>query len=149
MNSEKKDGDRRYNPQIEKMILKLKNLESFMFADYDIDLNSILANCDYLITDYSGVAFDFLYLKKPIILYVPDYEEFLYKNGFNLNVVEKKISKIAKNIEDLISLIKSNKIDIIEIETSYNMSKIKDEVFPIKNKGIENIIKKLEVSKNK
>ena len=37
-----------------------------MFADYDIDLNSILANCDYLITDYSGVAFDFLYLKNQL-----------------------------------------------------------------------------------
>ena len=81
MNSEKKDGDRRYNPEIETMIQKLQNLDSFIFVDYDTDLNSILIKCDYLITDYSGVVFDFLYLKKPIILYVPDYEEFLIKNG--------------------------------------------------------------------
>ena len=87
MNSEKKDGDRRYNPEIEKMISKLKNLESFIFAEYDTDLNSILLKCDYLITDYSGVVFDYLYLNKPIVLYVPDYEEFLSKNGFNLNIV--------------------------------------------------------------
>lgn len=144
MNSEKIDGDRRYNPEIEKMISKIKNLQCFIFVDYDIDLNSILTKCDYLITDYSGVAFDFLYLKKPIILYVPDYEEFLSNIGFNLNIVEKKISNVVKNLQGLVDLIKSNKIDNIEIETFNKMSKVKDEVFPIKNNGIANIIKKLE-----
>ena len=144
MNSEKKDGDRRYNPEIEKMILKLQDLESFMFADYDTDLNSILIKCDYLITDYSGVVFDFLYLKRPIILYVPDYEEFLTKNGFSLNIVEKKISKIANNIDDLINLIETNANNNIEKEIMNNMSIIKKEVFPKINKGIENIIIKLK-----
>ena len=41
MNSEKKDGDRRYNPKIEKMINFLKEKDSVIFADYDLDLNSI------------------------------------------------------------------------------------------------------------
>ncbi len=144
MNSEKKDGDRRYNPEIEKMILKLQDLDSFMFADYNTDLNSILVKCDYLITDYSGVVFDFLYLKKPIILYVPDYEEFLIKNGFNLNIVEKKISKVVKKIDDLINIIESNNDDIIEKDIMNNMSEIRKQVFPDKNKGIENIILKLK-----
>ena len=85
MNSEKTDGDRRYNPEIEKIIKKLDTYKSFIFADYDIDLNSILNKCDYLISDYSGVIFDFLYLNKQIILYVPDYKDFLLNNGFELN----------------------------------------------------------------
>ena len=55
MNSEKTDGDRRYNPEIEKIIKKLDTYKSFIFADYDIDLNSILNKCDYLISDYSGL----------------------------------------------------------------------------------------------
>jgi CDP-glycerol glycerophosphotransferase (TagB/SpsB family) len=144
MNSEKKDGDRRYNPEIEKMILKLQDLDSFMFADYDTDLNSILIKCDYLITDYSGVVFDFLYLKKPIILYIPDYDDFLIKNGFNLNIVEKKISKVVKKIDDLINLIESNDNNIIERGVMNNMSEMRKRVFPDKNKGIENIILKLK-----
>ena len=144
MNSEKKDGDRRYNPEIEKMILKLQDLDSFMFADYDTDLNSILIKCDYLITDYSGVVFDFLYLKKPIILYIPDYDDFSIKNGFNLNIVEKKISKVAKKIDDLINLIESNDNNIIERGVMNNMSEMRKRVFPDKNKGIENIILKLK-----
>tara|TARA_X000000950_G_scaffold289548_1_gene415433 strand:+ start:334 stop:684 length:351 start_codon:yes stop_codon:yes gene_type:complete len=115
-----------------------------MFADYNTDLNSILIKCDYLMTDYSGVVFDFLYLKRPIILYVPDYEEFLNKNGFSLNIVEKKISKIANNIDDLINLIETNANNNIEKEIMNNMSIIKREVFPKINKGIENIILKLK-----
>ena len=126
------------------MILKLQDLDSFMFADYDTDLNSILIKCDYLITDYSGVVFDFLYLKKPIILYIPDYDDFLIKNGFNLNIVEKKISKVAKKIDDLINLIESNDNNIIERGVMNNMSEMRKRVFPDKNKGIENIILKLK-----
>ena len=46
---------------------KLKSLDNFVFVDYETDLNSILFKCDYLITDYSGVVFDYLLLNKPII----------------------------------------------------------------------------------
>ena len=124
------------------MILKLQNLDSFIFADYDTDLNSILIKCDYLITDYSGVVFDFLYLKKPIILYVPDYEEFLIKNGFNLNIVEKEISKVAKNIDELIHLIKDANFQNKKIDNNKLM--LLNEVFPKKNNGIQKILEILK-----
>lgn len=143
MNSEKKDGNRRYNPEIEKIIMKLKNLDSFIFADFDTDLNSILTKCDYLITDYSGVVFDYLYLKRPIILYVPDYEEFLIKNGFNLNILKKNISRVAKNINDLIFLIENSSIHNKKVEK--NKLILLDQIFPIKNDGINQILKVLRL----
>jgi len=145
MNSEKKDGDRRYNPKIEKMINFLKKKDSVIFADYDLDLNSILYKCDYLITDYSGVVFDYLYLKRPIIFYVPDYDEFKKNIGFEINIIEKNIGKIAKNIKELsniISEISNNDIekpDQIEIKEN-----LKEKIFNTNNNGIENIIKILE-----
>ena len=37
---------------------------------------------DVLITDYSSIIFDYLFLKKPVILYAPDYEEFGRLRGF-------------------------------------------------------------------
>jgi len=140
MNSEKKDGDRRYNPKIDKIIDKIKKFDSFIFADYDVDLNSILNQCDYLITDYSGVVFDFLYINKPIILYIPDYNEFLKNNGFAINIVKKKISFNAKNINELIKLIeKKNMVNNINFKT--NKLILKNYIFSSKNNGINNIIK--------
>ncbi len=143
MNSEKKDGDRRYNHDIEKMISKLRGLENFMFADYYTDLNSILYKCDYLISDYSGVVFDFLYLKKPIILYVPDYDEFLSKNGFNLNIVDSEISKVVKTFDDLKDLIEKNNLDIKDLNILKNVKKMREEVFPDNNHEIKNILDKI------
>lgn len=141
MNSEKKDGDRRYNPEIEKKIEKLNTYKSFIFADYDTDLNSILNKCDYLISDYSGVIFDFLYLNKPIILYVPDYEDFLVNNGFELNPVESKISKVASNIDELIELIGKNEIkNNVDDEINENKLILREEIFSNKNNGISNIL---------
>ena len=141
MNSEIIDGDRRYNPIIEDIIDKLKNYETFIFADYDTDLNSILNKCDCLISDYSGVVFDFLYLDRPIILYVPDYNEFVQNNGFELNIVERKIANIVTNIDDLIKLVNRNEEnDILNSEMSINKIILKNEVFSPRNNGIENIL---------
>ena len=141
MNSEKTDGDRRYNPEIEKIIEKLNTFKSFIFADYDTDLNSILNKCDYLISDYSGVIFDFLYLNKPIILYIPDYKDFLLNNGFELNPIESKISKVANNIDELIELIRKNEIkNNVDDKTYENKLILKEEIFSTKNNGISNIL---------
>ena len=142
MNSEKKDRDRRYNPEIEKITDYLLKKESFLFVDYSVDLNTILKSCDVLITDYSGVVFDFLYLKKPIIFYAPDYEDFKKNNGFEINVIEKQIGYIANNINELNELIKKIKLkENINDQIDVNCNKLKNEIFPETNNGIENIIK--------
>ncbi len=92
MNSEKIDANRHYNKEIEKIIKYLETLDCFKFVEYDFDLNSILGLCDVLISDYSGVIFDFLYTNKPIIIYAPDYEEFLKFNGFMFDPIKEKFA---------------------------------------------------------
>ncbi|MBQ8326699.1 MAG: CDP-glycerol glycerophosphotransferase family protein [Lachnospiraceae bacterium] len=47
-------------------------------SDYP-DMQELLAACDYLITDYSAVMFDFSFAKKPVFLLMKDYEEYLKK----------------------------------------------------------------------
>lgn len=139
MNSEKKDGDRRYNPIIENLMQKLKSLNNFIFVDYEADLNSILFKCDYLITDYSGVVFDYLFLKRPIIFYVPDYVSFRKENGFELNIIEKKIGSIAFNLHELINLINRNET-IENSEMIKNKNNLLNEIFNPNNNGIQNIL---------
>lgn len=101
MNSDKKDENRMYNKNVENIMNYMQTLKNFRFIDYDFDLNSVLSLCDVLISDYSGVIFDFLYQDKPIITYAPDYEEFKINNGFSLDPVEKNFTHYAKNIEEL------------------------------------------------
>ena len=101
--------------------------------------------CDYLITDYSGVVFDYLYLNRPIIFYVPDYDEFEKNTGLEINVIKKNIGKIANNVGELskliaeVSHIKNEEADILK-----NKENLKNMIFPKNNNGIDNIFKILE-----
>lgn len=48
------------------------------------DVGDYLSISDILISDYSGIAFDFMLTKKPIFLYTPDYKEYVSKRGLNI-----------------------------------------------------------------
>ncbi len=53
-----------------------------------LDTNEVLGLVDVLITDYSSIAFDFLLLKKPILYYVFDLEEYSKERGLYLDMKE-------------------------------------------------------------
>lgn len=60
--------------------------------DYD-DLYSLLKDIDVLVTDYSSVYFDYLYLHKPIVLFPFDYEEYIKTSRsfyFDYNLMRAK-----------------------------------------------------------
>ena len=99
MNSDKKDENRMYNKNVENIMNYMQTLKNFRFIDYDFDLNSVLSLCDVLISDYSGVIFDFLYQDKPIITYAPDYEEFKI-NMRNVKGLEKNNNQIVFFVHD-------------------------------------------------
>ena len=50
-----------------------------------MDTNELLSICDYLITDYSSIAFDMMMLGKPVIFYMPDYDEYKKNQGLYFN----------------------------------------------------------------
>ena len=141
MNSDKKDKNILYNKEIENITKYMESLRNFRFIDYDFDLNSILTVCDVLITDYSGVIFDFLYQNKPIITYAPDYDVFKKINGFCFDPIENKFTHYANSIEKLNNYIdefNSNKI-LFTNKFDGERKKVKDRVF-LENNEIENII---------
>lgn len=49
--------------------------------DADDDVHAFVPLCDLLITDYSSLAFDFMILNRPILYFVPDFEEFTATRG--------------------------------------------------------------------
>lgn len=43
------------------------------------DMQELIAISDFMITDYSSCMFDMMYIKKPCLLYMPDFEEYTKK----------------------------------------------------------------------
>lgn len=61
--------------------------------DHYDDLYTLIKDIDVLITDYSSIYFDFLYLHKPIILFPFDEQEYVSKSRpfyFDYNLMEAK-----------------------------------------------------------
>ena len=117
LRTKQKVGLNIYNSEIENLIKYLEKLNNFVFVDYDFALNSILDVCDILISDYSGVIFDYLYLDRPIITYTPDYNEFEKNVGFMFDPVKNNFTYNAVNINELNELIlkySENKIEFIK-----------------------------------
>lgn len=55
---------------------KISSSSIILASKYDYDVQDLLKRARVLITDYSSVYFDFGYMKKPIIYYQFDYEEY-------------------------------------------------------------------------
>ena len=98
------------------MTLDFKNHP--IFADYDklFDVKNPRVRVtqdknemqDYLamITDYSSIVFDFVYLNRPILYFVPDYEQFRagVTHGYNMLdlPLEEGFGDVTENCEQLL-----------------------------------------------
>lgn len=95
----------------------------FDFSDHE-DIRELYLISDLLITDYSSVFFDFANLRRPIIFYVYDLEEYRDKlRGFYFDFEKFAPGPLVKTTEELIKEIKSLEIKPFlptkEIESFY------------------------------
>jgi CDP-glycerol glycerophosphotransferase (TagB/SpsB family) len=68
----------------------------------EADLNAYLGCCDVLVTDYSSVASDFLLLgDRPIVLFVPDVDDFEAVRGFALDPKDKLPGLVTRTTAEL------------------------------------------------
>ena len=83
--------------------------EHIIIASKDeYDVQELFKTCNLLITDYSSVFFDFCYLKKPVIYYQFDSEEFFsshYRKGYFSYEIDG-FGKIVENEKELFSELK-------------------------------------------
>ena len=76
-------------------------------ASYYEDINDLYIVSDMLVTDYSSVFFDYAVLRKPIIFFMYDLEEYAEQiRGFYLSLDELP-GNICTNEEQLLDEIKS------------------------------------------
>lgn len=97
-----------------------KYIQNFMSQSKNIkicdwknnDIQEVLKKAAVMITDYSSVFFDFLYMKKPVLFYQFDEEKFRkyqygegyfnYKNN-GITLWAKNIGDLIKNLDDILS----------------------------------------------
>ena len=123
------------------ILKKFESYESFKILRYDFDLNSILSSCDILISDYSGIVADFLYINKPIILYIPDLKNYQLNPGLNLDYKKFDIGHKVFSFDELVVNIKNYFEDEKEFNNKFLLQRKKyfDIFYQNKDLGLEKI----------
>ncbi len=91
----------------------MPDLEQYgdFYEDYSgyRDINDLLIVCDFLVTDYSSVIFDYVLLNKPIVYFTYDLEDYTGYNGRGLyyDFNDYVFGPIAKNSEELCNALMS------------------------------------------
>lgn len=102
----------RYHPNDKKRI-QIQPRENVMDATNYPDMYELMKAADILITDYSSSMFEFSFMKKPVFLFVKDYNEYLDERGLYFNI-EKLPYSLVSNEKDLIESI--NNFNLIQYQ---------------------------------
>jgi CDP-glycerol glycerophosphotransferase (TagB/SpsB family) len=77
------------------------------FYSFDeISIGDEIMESDMLLTDYSSISWDFLYMNKPIIFYTFDQEEFLKMRGSYLDLDKDLYGYKANTMDEVINSMK-------------------------------------------
>lgn len=82
-----------FHPIVQKDI-KLGNYKHIFPFPQGVDKYEFLNSVDVLITDYSSVFFDYSITRKPIILYMYDYNDYMHDRGMYFDIKELPFRKI-------------------------------------------------------
>ena len=77
--------------------LSLKTSRDIINVSTYPDMQELLYATDVLVTDYSSSMFDYMYLRRPVIMYVPDYN--IYNRGFYMDIHNLPFIIIKNNEE--------------------------------------------------
>lgn len=102
---------------------KFPHADDVAFLNESVSYQSVFANSCLILTDYSSVAFDFAYLRKPIIYCWPDHEEFVggdhvYVPGY-FSYEEDGFGEISHTTEETVDLIIEYLKNDCQLKTQY------------------------------
>ena len=118
----------------------------------------LLKIADYIITDYSAVAFETSVLNKPLYFYVYDINEYKKTRGLNVNPLKEMKNSTSTNIKEIINSIENNSYNYEELEkfrSKYiqkvdknNTKRLVNFVFKYLGKDVENEENKNSINEN-
>lgn len=80
------------------------------------EANDVLTITDLLITDYSSIIFDYSLLKKPMLFYAYDLEDYRFDRDFYYDYETFVPGPIARTNDDIIELINQGEFDLDRVE---------------------------------
>lgn len=83
-------------------------------------VQDLLKESDLMITDYSSVALDFNYLRKPVIFYHFDLEEYMYYRGSFIDLNTELPGDVCVNEKELIDIVKRYISNDFKYDEKYN-----------------------------
>lgn len=108
------------HPFISNGLLIDEKYKDFVFnAPKDMDISGLLCCADIVISDYSSLIFEFALMKKPMIFFAYDLEEYDKERSFYYPYKEFVPGDIVYNTNEIISCVKS-------LETDFNPKRIED-----------------------
>lgn len=138
----------RYNLIIKLHPLDITRSATNYMVNKKYNTYDLLRIADYIITDYSAVAFEAAILDKPIYFYVHDIDEYKKARGLNVKLFKEMNNNTSKNIKEIMMSIENNTYDFEELSkfklkymgNDYynNTSKLVDFVFKYLDKDVNN-----------
>ena len=74
-------------------------------------LNELIMDCKLLITDYSSVAWDVFYLKKPVVFFQFDLQDYLNIHGSYMDMKKELFGPKVLNVEQLLQVLEQQAKD--------------------------------------
>lgn len=105
-----------YKPHLSAKSEETEDSEFLINLDKEDILNKIMPVCDIFITDYSSAIIEYSVLRKPLILYVYDLDEYNDNPGFYQDFKKEVIGKRAYKTDQVIDIIKEGNFDFSEYD---------------------------------
>ncbi|MDE0547322.1 CDP-glycerol glycerophosphotransferase family protein [Microbacterium sp. C7(2022)] len=86
-------------------------LPSNVLSGSEPDMNDLLMAADVLITDYSSSIFEFALLRRPIVFFVPDLEEYTAARSFYREFDHYAVGPVVQNEAELATAIQTAAVD--------------------------------------
>ena len=82
--------------------VEVSGRERRVVVDPAADMNEVLAATDVLVTDYSSSIFEFALLRRPIVLLVPDLEDYVRDPGLYVDYAAGMIGRQVRDTDGVI-----------------------------------------------